>query len=247
MLKTSGLYNVFAKKNISLDENQSRNTKNEFNEQSLIENVENFSNALTSFSQRTSVPLILAITPRSPATKSDANLNSLYDKYEGLLLENISKLPNVYTINSTSLSSAYLIQDYYDPQGNELGHIPYSLPFFTSIGTSLFRLIFSLQNNPYKVIALDCDNTLWKGVCGEDGPKGIKISEPYKFLQQFMIDQIQTGMLVCLCSKNNEEDVMEVFTQRDDMLLKTDHLVSWRTNWDIKSKITCTGIKSRFG
>ncbi|MCW9094265.1 MAG: HAD-IIIC family phosphatase, partial [Ignavibacteriaceae bacterium] len=130
---------------------------------------------------------------------------------------------------------SYPIQDYFDLQGNELGHIPYTLPFFSSIGTSLFRLIFSLQNNPYKVIALDCDNTLWKGVCGEDGPKGIKISEPYKLFQQFMIDQIQSGMVVCLCSKNNEEDVFEVFKQRDDMLLKTDHLVSWRTNWDYKS------------
>ena len=144
-------------------------------------------------------------------------------------------MSNIYTINSSSLSNVYSLKDYYDSHGDDLGHIPYTLPFFTSIGTSIVRLIFSLQNNLYKVIALDCDNTLWKGVCGEDGPKGIKITESYKFLQQFMIDQIQAGMLLCLCSKNNEEDVLEVFKQRDDMFLRTEHLVSWRTNWDYKS------------
>ena len=70
-----------------------------------------------------------------------------------------------------------LVRDYYDPHGNELGHIPYTQEYFTSLGTLLFRRIFSLKSTAYKVIALDCDNTLWKGVCGEDGVAGIQITE----------------------------------------------------------------------
>jgi FkbH-like protein len=130
----------------------------------------------------------------------------------------------------------YPVSDYYDPHGDDLGHIPYTLPFFTSLGSTLFRLMFTLHSKPFKVIALDCDNTIWKGVCGEDGASGIQITEPFIELQNFMIEQIKAGMLVCLCSKNNEEDVFEVFNKRDDMALKTEHLVSWRTNWDIKSE-----------
>jgi FkbH-like protein len=43
-------------------------------------------------------------------------------------------------------------------------------------------------------------------------------------------------MLLCLCSKNNEQDVLDVFDQRTDLLLKREHLVSWRINWKSKSE-----------
>ena len=86
------------------------------------------------------------------------------------------------------------------------------------------------------MIVLDCDNTLWKGVCGEDGPLGIEVTTPYRTLQEFMIGQMNAGMLLCLCSKNNEKDALDVFDQRTDMLLKREHLVSWRINWNSKSE-----------
>ncbi|MBE0572730.1 MAG: FkbM family methyltransferase [Ignavibacteriaceae bacterium] len=235
MLKESGLFNVFAIKKISDDNQQVDNNQTKSLSERLSENIENFVNALSSFKQRSTIPLVVAVTPRSTEAIIKPAFQSLFDKYEEELFDQINSLPNVYTITSESLLAAYPIVNYYDPQGDELGHIPYTLPFFSSLGTSLIRLIFSLEHSPYKVIALDCDNTLWKGVCGEDGPRGIQISENYKFLQKFIIDQINAGMLVCLCSKNNEEDVLEVFRQRDDMLLKQEHLVSWRTNWDYKS------------
>jgi len=88
-----------------------------------------------------------------------------------------------------------------------------------------------MKRNPRKVIVLDCDNTLWKGVCGEDGPLGIEVSEPHRTLQAFMVDRMRAGMLLCLCSKNNEADVLDVFDQRPDMVLKREHLVARRINW----------------
>ena len=85
------------------------------------------------------------------------------------------------------------------------------------------------------MIVLDCDNTLWKGVCGEDGPLGIEITPPYRALQEFMVGQANAGRLLCLCSKNNESDVLDVFEQRTDMLLREEHFVSRRINWNSKS------------
>src|SRR6185369_1758559 len=61
---------------------------------------------------------------------------------------------------------------------------------------------------------------------------------PYRTLQEFMIGQMKAGMLLSLCSKNNEKDVLDVFDQRTDMLLKREHLVSWRINWNNKSENT---------
>jgi len=47
---------------------------------------------------------------------------------------------------------------------------------------------------------------------------------------------MNVGMLLCLCSKNRERDVLDVFDQRADMLLKREHLASWRINWSSKSE-----------
>jgi FkbH-like protein len=96
--------------------------------------------------------------------------------------------------------------------------------------------MFNLKREPYKVIVLDCDNTLWKGVCGEDGPAGLEITPPYKALQEFMVGQAAAGRLLCLCSKNNERDVLDVFEQRPDMVLREQHFVSRRLNWSSKSE-----------
>src|SRR5256885_5696714 len=49
-------------------------------------------------------------------------------------------------------------------------------------------------------------------------------------------DALPICMLLCLCSKNNEKDALDVFDQRTDMPLKREHLVSWRINWNRKSE-----------
>src|SRR5205085_8470115 len=109
---------------------------------------------------------------------------------------------------------------YYDSHSQELGHIPYTPEGYAAIGTRLFRTAFNCFAPPLKVIVLDCDNTLWRGTCAEDGPQRVDISPPFKHLQEFMVGQMKAGMLLCLCSKNHEQDVFDVFEQRHDMILK---------------------------
>ena len=110
----------------------------------------------------------------------------------------------------------YRVENYYDPQNYRAAHVPYTLEGFGAIGTAISRRLFTLQRTPFKVIVLDCDNTLWRGVCGEDGPLGINIDAPHLALQDFMVTQMRAGMLLCLSSKNNEADVWAVFGGRPD-------------------------------
>ena len=130
----------------------------------------------------------------------------------------------------------YPVADYHDPQRDQLGHIPYTPLFFAALGTILARRIHALLNPPHKVVVLDCDNTLWKGVVGEEGVAGITIPTAWMGLQRFMVELAGKGFLLCLCSKNDEPDVLEVFDRRPDMVLRRDHLVSWRINWQPKSQ-----------
>jgi FkbH-like protein/FkbM family methyltransferase len=202
----------------------------------LQRNIQDFCAALASFMHQAAAPLVLCVCPRTPAAEADAELKSALNDAEDALLSEAGRIANVHAVRSASPLQRYPVDDYYDPESHRLGHIPYTPECYAAIGTAIVRTIFNLKRNPFKVIVLDCDNTLWKGVCGEDGPLGIEVSPPYRSLQEFMVGQMNAGMLLCLCSKNNEKDVLDVFDLRTDMVLKREHLVSQRINWNAKSE-----------
>jgi FkbH-like protein len=90
-----------------------------------------------------------------------------------------------------------------------------------------------------KVILLDADNTLWGGVVGEDGVEGIQIDDQYpgilyRRFQTALAELRDSGMLLCLVTKNNEADVREAFDKRD-MPLSWNSFAAIRANWDPKS------------
>lgn len=246
LLEHAGLFNLYATRREAADEirpgsgdgkavatvtDQARQTAD-----SLRRNTQDFCSALQSFMNQATVPLVLCFCPKTPAAEANAELNAALNDVEKALISEAGRIANVHTISSESPLRRYPVNDYYDPHSHHAGHIPYTSECYAAIGTALARTIFNLNGNPFKVIALDCDNTLWKGVCGEDGPFGIELGTPYRTLQEFMIGQMNAGMLLCLCSKNNESDALDVFDQRTDMLLKREHLVSWRINWKSKSE-----------
>src|SRR5205085_3598167 len=116
-------------------------------------------------------------------------------------------------------------KEYEDEFADRLGHIPYTPALFAALGTMIARKIRAIRSLAYKVIVLDCDQTLWKGVCGEDGPLGVEVDEARRAFQQMLVAQYEAGMLLCLCSKNTEQDVVAVFDQNAGMLLRLEHLV----------------------
>ena len=144
---------------------------------------------------------------------------------EELMVSELRGTGGVYLVTTSELEATYPVAEYDDTQADKLGHVPYTPAFFVALGTLIARKIYGIGSAPHKVIALDCDRTLWRGVCGEDGPHGIEIDPARKALQEFMVAQHRAGMLICLCSKNNEEDVVEVFERRAEMPLKRDHIV----------------------
>lgn len=88
-----------------------------------------------------------------------------------------------------------------------------------------------------KVLALDLDNTLWGGVIGEDGLEGIRLGPPsaageaHQALQRYAAELKERGILLVVCSKNNEEDARLPFLHHDAMILRLDDFVIFRANW----------------
>ncbi|MBX0331342.1 HAD-IIIC family phosphatase [Oscillochloris sp. ZM17-4] len=88
-----------------------------------------------------------------------------------------------------------------------------------------------------KVLALDLDNTLWGGVIGEDGLEGIRLGPPsavgeaHQALQRYAAELKERGVLLVVCSKNNDEDARLPFLHHDAMVLRLDDIVLFRANW----------------
>lgn len=141
----------------------------------------------------------------------------------------------IHCCDHAELIRLYPIEDYEDAIAEKVGHIPYTKHYFAAMATLLARRVAALLKPRIKVIAVDCDNTLWQGICGEDGPDGIRLTAPHLELQRMLIHQHEAGVLLCLCSKNNPDDVAAVFRRRPDMLLREEHVIGTRVNWEPKS------------
>jgi FkbH-like protein len=87
-----------------------------------------------------------------------------------------------------------------------------------------------------KVLVTDLDNVLWGGVVGEDGVEGLRIGpgtiegEAHAAYQQYLLELKERGVLLAVCSKNNEADAREVFARRT-MPLKREDFSGWMVNW----------------
>lgn len=91
-----------------------------------------------------------------------------------------------------------------------------------------------------KCIVLDCDNTLWGGIVGEDGTHGIQLGMDYpgicfKNFQNLLLQLSQKGVILAVCSKNNLKDVQDVWENNPNNLINSDVLSAYRINWQDKA------------
>jgi FkbH-like protein len=92
-----------------------------------------------------------------------------------------------------------------------------------------------------KVLVCDLDNTLWKGVIGEDGPDGIKVGpgspegEAFADFQRYIRELRERGVVLAVCSKNNPADAQLPFDSGRGMVLGRDDFAVFAANWDDKA------------
>ncbi len=192
-------------------------------------------NALLAATERSAVPYLVCVCPASPGLMADPDWAVFHREMQESVTKRLLDRRGLYLITPEQLAVTYPVESYHDPDSEELGQVPYTPAFFASLGTLLARRIYVLQTPPRKVVVVDCDETLWQGICGEVGPHGVELDPPHRALQEFLVAQHDAGMLLCLCSKNHEEDVWDVFRCRPEMPLRREHLVAWRLNWQLKS------------
>jgi len=204
--------------------------------QGIKHNAGEFVRALQAAVSRGGAPILVCFCPSPQVITADSSRSQIVADVEVALAAALAGLEGVYVATTRELAALYPVDEIDDPASEELGHIPYSPLFFTALATFIARKFHSLLRPTCKVIALDCDQTLWSGVCGEDGPLGVRLDGPRMALQQFILRQREDGKLLAVCSKNHETDVNAVFAKGVPMPLKRDDFSAWRVNWRPKSE-----------
>lgn len=117
----------------------------------------------------------------------------------------------------------------------------YSLDFLRAYAEHVEPAFIAASGRARKVLVVDCDNTLWGGILGEDGEGGIRLSgetregKVYREVQFLLKGMLARGVMLAICSKNNTEDVERILKNHPDMVLKESDFVASRVNWQDKA------------
>jgi FkbH-like protein len=181
-------------------------------------------------------PLLVCACPPSSGFLETREAQQMAERLGQEVSERLAHHPNLYLVSADKTIARYQVTEVEDPVADRTGHVPYDTEFFTALATTIVRLTVAIERKPLKVIAFDCDNTLWTGVCGEDGPQGVRIDAGRRALQTLLRKRKEAGVLLAICSKNNEADVRETFASHPEMILQWEDIAAHRINWEAKSQ-----------
>ncbi|WP_327047436.1 HAD-IIIC family phosphatase [Microbispora sp. NBC_01189] len=124
----------------------------------------------------------------------------------------------------------------HDAFADRTGNVPYTDHYFAALAAAVVRRLQAVTTPRPKVVVADCDGTLWDGVVGEDGPDGVVIGPEREEIWRELARQVAAGRLLCLCSKNEEKDVREVFARHPGLPFGLDDVTAMRVGWEAKSQ-----------
>jgi len=121
-----------------------------------------------------------------------------------------------------------------------LGRIKLSNAGFRIMAAELINVINCLEGKTKKVLVVDLDNTLWGGIVGEDGWNHLIVSEEgtgriYSDFQKNLVKLSETGVILAIASKNNENDVIEAFEKNNNFKIALKQFVAKKINWQNKA------------
>ncbi|MFD0712405.1 HAD-IIIC family phosphatase [Paenibacillus sp. GCM10027626] len=126
----------------------------------------------------------------------------------------------------------YIADPFYDERNDQISHYPLSAQATMSIARHLgVHLLPALYLPRLKAIALDLDDTLYRGVLGEDGIDGVELTEGHYRLQKLLLRLKQSGFMLTICSRNEEADVRALFDNRPDFPLQWQDFAVVSANW----------------
>jgi len=153
--------------------------------------------------------------------------------------ERAAKDKNLLINDINYLSASVGLENWYDNKIWFQAKYAFNLEYTPLLANNLVNIIKACMGKAKKCLVLDLDNTLWGGVIGDDGLKGIKIGndsaigESYNDFQRYVLELKKRGVLLAVCSKNDMKIAKEGFDHPDSVLSLED-FSSFKANWNPK-------------
>ena len=159
---------------------------------------------------------------------------------------NVRLLQEIVTENDLVVDTAFLaskvgLDHWNDARGWHKAKLPASLDATPLYADHICRQLGAARGKARKCLVLDLDNTLWGGVIGDDGLDGIvlgqnsAVGEAHVALQRFLLDLRRRGVILAVCSKNEDAAARTPFREHPEMVLKEDHIAVFTANWSDKA------------
>ena len=147
-------------------------------------------------------------------------------------------IPLVYPVDLEEIAGLIGRECFYDVPALSSIDV-FSKRAINGIAKRIRDIAVQLERYPLKCLVLDCDDTLWGGIVGEDGFDHVKlgtegVGRAYYNFQAEIVRLYKQGVLLVLCSKNNTCDVLDIMERHESMLIRPSMIACFRVNWDDK-------------
>ena len=161
-------------------------------------------------------------------------------KLNYLLTESCAEYKNVFLVDIDGLQSRLGEAAVRDAKMYCIAKMPFRTDILSHIAKQITDTVLAASGSFKKCIVLDLDNTLWGGVVGDDGIDGIQIGElglghAFSAFQLWLKELKNRGIILCVCSKNNESAAKEPFLHHPEMVLKLEDISVFVANWEDKA------------
>jgi FkbH-like protein len=210
----------------------------------VLDYLQMICNGIRQNSQAICILQNLAAPPESLFGSLDRALpgapRNLIDTVNQAIAETVHNSSDVL-VDVASIAETVGLANWHSPTEWALGKLPFAQEFLPLYAEHVCRVIAALCGKSRRCLVLDLDNTLWGGVIGDDGLKGIKIAqgdaagEAYLNFQRFILSLRERGVVLAVSSKNEDETARLPFRKHAEMLLREEHFAIFQANWSDKA------------
>lgn len=160
-------------------------------------------------------------------------------KLNYLLVSRAAVGEKIYFLDMNVIKAKLGERSFVDRRTYYLAKMPFSLGTLPCFAKYVCDVVSTLKGVVRKCIILDLDNTLWGGIIGEDGLNGIEIGElgsgkAFSDFQKWLLEMKRRGIILAVCSKNDEKTAKKPFLSHPDMVLRLEDFAMFVANWNDK-------------
>jgi FkbH-like protein len=172
---------------------------------------------------------------RIPGTR-----RSMVESFNTRILTEVRSVGDV-VVDIAQIANTVGLSNWNEPRAWHAAKLPFALDCTPLYADHVCRVLAALRGKARKCLVLDLDNTLWGGIIGDDGLEGIKlgqgsaVGEAHVELQSYAMELRERGVVLAICSKNEETTARAPFKNHPEMILKEDHIAAFIANWKDKA------------